>query len=295
MIRTYRVNHKFFKEWSHDMAYVLGFWWADGWIYRNEFSISQKTSRKYILEKILSKMGSDYPIKTRKWGVCYFKVSSKDICQDIVRLGGKPHKSLDVGFPGVPKMFLPDFVRGYFDGDGCVCKMKDAMRSKRSGTDKFNYSVSFTSGSKIFIDALLEELRGNIIDFIGSIQTKREKNKIVNGVLWRHERDAYVLQCGINDARRLFGYMYNGGDLKLTEKFDCFDKIGAVVGKYLKRVFVPMETAQAIARPLYLKNCNAWRAYARKVPTLPLNPQKVYKKKWQGWSSFLGHIVQKGE
>ena len=30
--RKYDVNHNFFKEWSSDMAYILGFWFADGCI-----------------------------------------------------------------------------------------------------------------------------------------------------------------------------------------------------------------------------------------------------------------------
>jgi len=25
-----------------------------------------------------------------------------------------------VEFPDVPKEYLPDFIRGYFDGDGCI-------------------------------------------------------------------------------------------------------------------------------------------------------------------------------
>ena len=40
--RKYAVNDDYFKEWSHDMAYILEFWWADGCIYKNEFSIAQK-------------------------------------------------------------------------------------------------------------------------------------------------------------------------------------------------------------------------------------------------------------
>lgn len=31
-LKKYTVNHNFFKKWSRDMAYVLGFWWADGYI-----------------------------------------------------------------------------------------------------------------------------------------------------------------------------------------------------------------------------------------------------------------------
>lgn len=32
----YNINEKFFEEWSNDMAYVLGFLYADGSMERNQ-------------------------------------------------------------------------------------------------------------------------------------------------------------------------------------------------------------------------------------------------------------------
>ena len=29
---TYAVNQAFFSTWTPEMAYVLGFWFADGWM-----------------------------------------------------------------------------------------------------------------------------------------------------------------------------------------------------------------------------------------------------------------------
>jgi len=31
-MRKYKVNDDFFKIWSHNMAYILGFWFSDGCI-----------------------------------------------------------------------------------------------------------------------------------------------------------------------------------------------------------------------------------------------------------------------
>lgn len=31
--RKYRINQDYFKTWSHNMAYILGLWYADGCIY----------------------------------------------------------------------------------------------------------------------------------------------------------------------------------------------------------------------------------------------------------------------
>ena len=125
-LRQYRVNDGFFKKWSRSSAYVLGFWFADGYIGagKNIFSICQNTKDKYILTGILEKMKSNYPVSDYHCGkkIHYSKIviRSDQIFKDVIRLGGKPNKSLDVKFPNVPKKYLPDFIRGLWDGDGCV-------------------------------------------------------------------------------------------------------------------------------------------------------------------------------
>jgi hypothetical protein len=288
--RKYQVNNDFFKVWSHDMAYILGFWWADGWIYKDEFCISQEKSRQYILEKILNQMESNYPIEKRKWGTNYFKIQSREMCKDIVGLGGKENKSRDIGFPTVPQKYLSDFIRGYFDGDGCICKIIDSRRTKRSGIKKYNYMANFTSGSKIFIYELLQCLRLNISGFRGYIQTKNPVTKVVNGTVWE-SKECYVLMCGQNDARRLKKFIYNGSNLfglKLLEKFDKFKDIGEISSDYLTKTFLSMNECRKIALDFKINSSKEWKEYAKKCNNIPLNPQKVYLKEWSGWREFLG-------
>jgi len=125
-LRRHIVNDDFFKHWSCNMAYVLGFWFADGCICKRKgsgnFLIAQQTKDKYILEKILNVMGADYPVMTASTRVngSQFEISSESIYNDIVSLGGMPKKSLKVRFPNVPDLFVPDFIRGVFDGDGSI-------------------------------------------------------------------------------------------------------------------------------------------------------------------------------
>lgn len=152
-IRKYNVNDSFFKTWSHDMAYILGFWWADGCMrFRSSwlFSISQHSKDSYILRDILKKMESDYPVftpKTRKKS-CIFEISSNEICLDIISLGGRPKKSLKISMPNVPFEFFQDFLRGVFDGDGSISMVK-----------KNNHpSCYICSGSKSFLKGLQNKL-----------------------------------------------------------------------------------------------------------------------------------------
>ena len=61
--RKYTLNENYFKKWSSDMAYILGLWFADGCISGNSFSISLHRDDKYLLERVLEKMGSNQPLQ----------------------------------------------------------------------------------------------------------------------------------------------------------------------------------------------------------------------------------------
>ncbi len=62
--RKYKVNEDFFKTWSHDMAYVLGLWFTDGYICnarkRYIFGITLHKNDEYLLQEILKRMCSNY-------------------------------------------------------------------------------------------------------------------------------------------------------------------------------------------------------------------------------------------
>ena len=70
---------------------------------------------------------------------CELTFSSVEMCQDLTNLGAVRAKSLLIEFPDeniVPEKLMPHFIRGYFDGDGCVwngkrkiMKVKDDTRS----------------------------------------------------------------------------------------------------------------------------------------------------------------------
>lgn len=116
----------FFRVWAPEMAYVLGYWWADGCI-----RIKKDTGGHQIeiasndldhLETIADVIGGNYYLRrvsvTAQTYVITF--NSKEMYQDILAHGGTPRKSRTVGFPEVPEELLPHFVRGVVDGDGTL-------------------------------------------------------------------------------------------------------------------------------------------------------------------------------
>ena len=104
--RKYTVNHDFFKVWSHDMAYILGLWWADGCIMSGtQFDITLHKNDQYLLEQISSKMKSNYPLYHNR-NCRRFTITSQEIYNDIKKLGGMERKSLKICFPDILKVVV---------------------------------------------------------------------------------------------------------------------------------------------------------------------------------------------
>ena len=195
--RKYHINQDYFKTWSSDMAYVLGLWFADGCIYGGKmFDITLHIKDKYILKRIAEKLGYEGNIQDcvdRQAARINF--SCVVIYNDIISLGGIENKSLTIKFPNIPEEFLPDFIRGYFDGEGSVMRLKN---------NRLNSAI--TSGSKDFLDSLLQILK--------------EKAGIQGG---SYDPSSKSIRFGKRDTLRLGDYMYkNNSELFLLRKKEKF-------------------------------------------------------------------------
>jgi hypothetical protein len=154
-----RYNENFFKEWSAEMAYVLGLIYTDGNLHlRTDKSgyelgvLSFGQKEKELVEKFLKLMECNATIRYRERqifknttsGELYsFAVGNNDIANDLIRLGITPNKSLDMKFPDIPHEYLRHFIRGFFDGDGSV--YLEHGKSIR---------VKLLSGSKEFVKSI---------------------------------------------------------------------------------------------------------------------------------------------
>jgi len=156
------VNEDFFKEWTKKMAYVLGFIYADGAV--EDCRRSSRTcylciaiTNLPLLKQIRLALSSNHNIQVKKAGIviirgkkyyrkdCYcLRIGNILIYQDLINLGLCPRKSLIMELPKIPDRFFSYFLRGYFDGDGCLSVDKKYRRLK----------IIFTSGSKKFLDQI---------------------------------------------------------------------------------------------------------------------------------------------
>jgi len=207
--RKHDVNHGYLKKWFPDMAYIVGLWWADGYITSCEhgrygFSITLHKNDKYLLEKILKKMHSDYNVY-RSSGNCYaFMIQSREIYNRIIKIGGIPNKSHDIGFPKkIPKKYLPDFIRGHFDGDGCIYFAKHSNK----------YYCDIGSASKKFIDGLHNILESNNI------------HNVIYTRLTTPDNPFYSIRINPLNSLKLGSFMYQNikkSGLKMIRKYKLF-------------------------------------------------------------------------
>lgn len=193
------VNRDFFKKWTHEMSYVLGFFAADGYMTLNNrganFWSIQITDRE-ILYKIRKSLHSNHKIsvKVSKLGhknLYRLQIGSKEMCDDLRKLGYCENKTRSMAIKFIDPAFIADFVRGYFDGDGCVWSgiLNRSARTRRTGI-----ILSFTSSSLCFLSHLKDIFL---------------KNDIVGGSIVNYHDKYYRLSYSTNCALKIYNFMYN--------------------------------------------------------------------------------------
>jgi hypothetical protein len=220
------VNHTFFDTWSNDMAYVLGFIAADGCVASNRKSLAIKLAQKdqELLERIRDliapaiKLRDEY--RTLESGIHHYTVlaiGSTYICRRLMSLGIGPRKSLTMVFPNVPDQYVRHFIRGYFDGDGCISKdsVSNAWSMSVLGTEKFLKTMG---------------------DYISSATGIGKKTvSMVSGI--------YRIRYAMGDSMKIYRWMYDGGSLYLARKRHGFEQLISErgIGMRTLRVFTEEE------------------------------------------------------
>lgn len=136
---TYDLNY-FKKIDNQEKAYWLGFLYADGSV--NTFyddgklrsmtlEIGLSIKDEEHLVKFKESLNSDIPIfnktnklKGKEYSSVRIQLNNTEICNDLCNLGCVPRKTYILRLPNehiVPKIYMRDFLRGFFDGDGCIC------------------------------------------------------------------------------------------------------------------------------------------------------------------------------
>ncbi len=154
-----KINHNYFDTIDTEKkAYWLGFLFADGYNNENFYQIelTLKKEDKYMLMKLKNDLDTIYEIRDRtvnafdnQYECSRLTVYSKQISESLSKLGCTKAKTFDIKFPDyLSTDLIHHFMRGYFDGDGCISLSKDS----------YKFSIN---GTRLFLDKFAEILHEN--------------------------------------------------------------------------------------------------------------------------------------
>ena len=190
------------------MAYVLGVVCADGCLveHANGYHCLNITSKDVSwLQQLRHTLQAEQKIG-RKRRAHQLQIRNQILYRSLLDLGLTPRKSKTLQLPSTPSDVFPDFVRGYFDGDGCVMVWRE-KRWQRG----WQLRTTFACGSSVFLEGLRTRLSAEA--------------GLGEGSLWFGAR-AYCLQYTIEDSLRLYDFMYRDGrsTLYLARKQERFER-----------------------------------------------------------------------
>lgn len=200
-------DHFFDSIDTEEKAYIFGLFCADGWLGKNNcMALYLKEEDGYMVKNFAKCFWNKEPyFIQRKTGNGYETCIKLPHTIDVLKgYGINNNKSYELRFPTcVPENLLPDFVRGYFDGDGCI-----------SGQQ-----VSFV-GTIYFIEELISIVSkyADVSNKVHPFRASKDPNNNVSvSICW----------SGINQCRKIRDWMYRNGEaeLYLKRKYEKFIKL----------------------------------------------------------------------
>jgi hypothetical protein len=199
------------------MAYYLGYIFADGSILgRRDVLIHLylhcHRRDEHIILKLREVLKSEHKIKrldfVQKSGfispMTRVVISGKKLCQSLVNHGVVPGKSFrDIPFPHVPEEFLPHFIRGVFDGDGCVGLYKYTANEK-----VVEKRIFYLLGSHKFIEGAYQRITSALPKICKVVIGKRKRNITLSLIQWQ----------GAADLAQLYAWLYPPGQYPYLER-----------------------------------------------------------------------------
>ena len=197
------------------MAYLLGFTFADGYVTLNKnfgLYLGFVSTDLQIIEEIRKVLSSDHKIgkrvsMKREWKDQYrLQIGSRILCKSLESYGIFQNKSLTMRLrKDIPEIFLGDFLRGYFDGDGCIYFKKHIAKDRCS--PRWVFQCKFISGSRAFLEDIHLVLSKHVL---GGFIVKKTAG--------------FELCFSHNDSRILYALMYKNlkNNLFLARKYEKF-------------------------------------------------------------------------
>ena len=217
----YSFDRNFFFQENAHLAYFLGWVSSDGYIQTNSnvIGIEIKQSDRKVLEDIREAMKYTRPIidferKERGNGVfSKFILENKEIKELLINkyniIPRKSSKDFCFNFSNLNKEFWKDYIRGYFDGDGCI---------KITGIS-LTFQIDCTSLKMLLaIEKALKEIDNSIyLSVTRRDPQERNTKDNINSKLPLFRLYGYG-----DNAKKVFDIIYKDADIYLQRKHDRY-------------------------------------------------------------------------
>ena len=208
-------NENYFdKIDTNKKAYFLGLLYSDGWnmFSKGEIGIELQERDGWILKELLKDLDSNRELKflpakkETHQNKLLFKVFSKYMSGKLVELGCSSPKSLTLTFPSekiLSKELHSHFIRGYFDGDGCITFCTQ---------DKHKYPVFSLVGTKEFMESCMK----NLMQYCSLPKVK---------LTHLGNNNTYSFRYGSKNLLKIREYLYKDATVFLERKHEKFYSI----------------------------------------------------------------------
>lgn len=205
---------------KHDLFYLLGLIFTDGNLDNLEQRITLSLTDKKIIEYLYPLFSSndrkiyEYKPKAKNANKIYTIINESNITiTKLKEMGFQACNSTTKDFPDIPEKYIWDFIRGVFDGDGCIYNSNYNKKYK-----KLYKAISITCASKSFIYQLK-----NIFESLGFhptivIDSRRKEQNI---------KTYYLKINRQQEIKMIFKEMYKNATIKNNTKYRkfCYEDI----------------------------------------------------------------------
>lgn len=225
-MRKVNFNQDYFEVIdTPEKAYWLGFIAADGCIAKTDSTVTRPNrlflnvteGDKEHLQKFKDTIQHDgnFVIQSHAKSysptpLYYLHCNSVKMCADLMKHGIHPRKTGESHLPNIDHHLMSHYIRGYFDGDGCISIYKQADKRSEKYPDRVKQELSFTSDRTI-----LEELQGVLMKECDLPLTKLKEYK-------RTEKAVSLRYGGKLQVKRIFEYMYKDSTVHMQRKYEKF-------------------------------------------------------------------------
>jgi hypothetical protein len=141
--KKYEIDENYFQKINtEDKAYFLGLMFADGYnnTKKGEAKITLHSGDTEILNIFREKLKTNKPLRNDR-GYIKLAIENKKMSSDLAKHGCVKAKTFIIKFPKLRKDLVRHFIRGYFDGDGCITQSGKYPIFSIVSTEKFLISI----------------------------------------------------------------------------------------------------------------------------------------------------------